>query len=266
MLRYCFFFLVLVSLAGCARSGGVVEPAAGWDEGAIRAHLRQLTEPGIAADSAQAARRTLYAARRMEVAGLMPARDPSFLVTMGTAERSLALPSGPDPAQAHVLGYVTGRHPSYYDELVLVAADLNRPGAAATLAVARALAEQARDTQVPERTVLFALWAPPRTGALGLRDYLANPTWGLDHVDRVLFVGMDTSAVAESRRLLEARGIASEVVTVDDGNGDVPGAQPEVMQARVLANTTLLAEVLYGRLRAAATAEDSTAAGLIGVK
>ena len=262
-MRFLFLSLMLVALIGCAGRGATVETPVGWDEGALRAHLRQLTDPSAAADSARAARRTLYAARRMEAAGLMPARDPSFLVPMGAPVPPAAIAT--DPARAHVLGYVTGRHPSYYDELVIVAADLDRPGAAAALEVARKFAEQARDTQVPERTVLFALWAPPRTGALGLRDYLANPTWGLGSVDRVLLVATDTATVSESRRLLEARGIAVDVVTVSGGGVNSPDTQPAVAEALALANTTLLAEVLAGRLRSAVTVEDSTAAGLVEI-
>ncbi|MEP0546857.1 MAG: hypothetical protein ABJF88_07990 [Rhodothermales bacterium] len=258
--------LMLAAFAGCVGAERAVEAPPRWDEGALRVHLRQLVEPIAVADSARAARRTLYAARRLEVAGLMPARDPSFLVGMGTPQRSPVASSAVDPARSHVLGYVTGRHPSYYDELVLVAADLDRPGAAAALEVARRLADEARDTQVPERTVLFALWAPPRTGALGLRDYLANPTWALDGVTRVLLVTTEPSTAAESRQLLEARGIAVDVVAVSDQTVIAAGTQPEVVQAVVLANTTLLTDVLDRRLRAAATAEDSTAAGLVRVE
>ena len=267
MSPYRFFFLVLgmVSLAGCARSGATVAPPEGWSEGEIRAHLRQLTEPVAAADSARAARRVLYAARRMEVAGLMPARDPSFLLAMGKEGRSPSLIAVSDPAQSHVLGYVTGRHPSYYDELVLVVADLDRPAAAAALEVARVLAEQARDTQVPERTVLFALWAPPRTGIFGLQDYLAHPTWGLDSVTRVLLVTADTAAVAESKRLLTERGLLPEVVTTSQTLA-VPDGQAAVTQAFDVVRTAHLAETLYRRLRAVATVEDSTAAGFVEIQ
>lgn len=256
--RLLILALLLVASTGCARSGRTVGAPARWDEGAIRAHLRQLAGPVAVTDSTRAARRVLYAARQMEIAGLMPARDPSFLVAAGGAPPALL--GAPNPAQAHVLGYVTGRHPSYYDELVLVVADLDRPGAAAALEVARLLAYEARDTQVPERTVLFALWAPPHTGALGLQDYLANPTWGLDHVDRVLLVTTDTSTVVESQRLLDARGIAYEVVTSNQSVA-VPSQQPDVVQAFALVNTTLLTQVLDVRLRTAAIVEDSAAVG-----
>ncbi len=239
-----------------------------WSEGALREHLRQLAEPTARVDSVQAVRRTLYAARQMEAAGLMPARDPSFLVAMGASGLLAARATAVNPARAHVLGYVTGRNPSHYDELVLVAADLDSAGAAAALEVARVLAQQALDTQVPERTVLFALWAPPRTGALGLRDYLANPTWALQNIRRVLLVTADTAAAAESGRLLEKRGIAFEVVTPADHEVTSEGLRPASERARTLARTERLAEALFARIRAAAVGPfiaDSLAADSLAI-
>lgn len=249
--------LLAASLVGCAGSDGAAEVEERWSEGDFRRHLRQLTEPIVPFDSSRAVERTLYAARRMEAAGLMPARDPSFLVRMrGTA----AAPSVLDPAQAHVLGYVAGRHPSHYDELVLVAADLNSVSAAAALEVARELAARARFTQTPERTVLFALWSPPRIGALGLADFLANPTWALASVTRALLVTADSSAAAESRELLDARGIPFETVAVDDQSVTVQETSPDVLEARTLTRTVLLADFLYAHVLAAATVRDSTVA------
>lgn len=248
------------SLAGCASSAtsdGVVEGRV-WSESALRDHLRQLTDPAASADSASAARRATYAVRRMRAAGLMPAREPSFLVRQNRTDVPASSEAFVDPAQAHVLGYVAGRHPSYYDELVLVVADLNAPGAAAVLAAARALAEEARYTQTPERSVLFALWAPPRTGALGLSDFLANPTWALPNVTRALLVTTDTAAVAESSQLLRDRGIPAEVVTVEDRSVAGSAGRPEVEQARVLARTVRLAEALYTHVLAVAVGRDST--------
>jgi hypothetical protein len=171
-----------------------------------------------------------------------------------------APPPSLDPTQAHVLGYVAGRHPSHYDELVLVAADLNSGSGAAVLEVARALAEEARFTQTPERTVLFALWSPPRTGPRGLTDYLSNPTWALPNVTRALLVTSDSSAAVESRELLEARGIPADVVAVEDQNVTVQETSQDVLEARTLTQTVLLADFLYARTVAAATARDSTAA------
>ena len=249
-LRVLLFSLTLVSLTGCVRSERAVTPAARWDEGMIRTHIRQLVQPVAVADSARASRRALYAARRMEAAGLMPARDPSFFIAAGGVSAAMVA-SGIDPSQAHVLGYVTGRDPGYYGELVLVAADLDRPAGAAALEVARVLALEAHDTQVPERTVLFALWAPPRTGSLGLGDFLANPTWGLEGIARVLLVASDTAAVAESKRLLDERGIASEIVTGRQMIS-VPAPQSSVSEAFTLLNVTLLAEALDDSLHRAA--------------
>ena len=256
-----FFFLVAAlvvrPMAGCASPGAVAEEEVRWSEGALRDHLRQLVEP-VPTDSAAVARRPQYAARRMQAAGLMPAREPSFLLRMRGGPLEPAPLAG--PPQAHVLGYVAGRHPSFHDELVLVAADLDSPGAAAALEVARALVEEARYTQTPERSVLFALWAPPRTGAQGLRDFLANPTWALPNVTRVLLVTTDTTAAAESRRALEARGISTDMVTVDDQSVAGEGARPEVERARTLVRTLRLTDELYRRIAAVTTTRDSTVA------
>ena len=249
--------LLAASLAGCAGSDDVAEVEERWVEGDFRDHLRQLTEPIVPFDSSRVARRTRYAARRMEAAGLMPARDPSFLVRM----RGTPLPvpaASVDPTQAHVLGYVAGRHPSYHDELVLVAADLNSVSAAAVLEVAQAVAEQARFTQTPERTVLFALWSPPRTGARGLADFLSNPTWALPNVEHVLLVTADSLAASESQRLLEAQDIPSDVVAVADQSVTVQETPQDVIEARTLTRTVLLADFLHARVLAAATVRDST--------
>lgn len=255
--RLLLVVLLVASGAGCASNGTVAETEPAWSEGVLRDHLQQLTAPVAPADSAQAVRRVLYAARRMRRSGLMPAREPSFLLRMGGTD----VPASPEafvgPAQAHVLGYVTGRHPSHYDELVLVAADLNGAGAAAALEVARALEQEALYTQTPERTVLFALWAPPRTGAQGLADFLANPTWDLSNVRRALLVAADSAAVTESRRRLEAHGIPAHVVAVEDRSVAVQRARPD--GERVLARTVRLTEALYARTIAAATARDTTA-------
>jgi hypothetical protein len=257
--RFLLAALLAASLAGCAGSDDIAEVEERWAEGNFQDHLRPLTEPIVPPASSRVARRTLYAARRLEAAGLMPARAPSFLVRM----RGTALPVPPasiDPTQAHVLGYIAGRHPSHYDDLVLVAADLNSVSAAAVLEVARALAEEARFTQTPERTVLFALWSPPRTGPRGLADFLSNPTWALPNVERALLVTSDSSAAAESRELLAVRGIPSDVVTVEDQNVTVQETSQDVLEARTLTRTVLLADFLYARVLAAATVRDSVAA------
>jgi hypothetical protein len=252
--------LLAAPLIGCGGSEPIVEAGERWDEGALRGHLRQLTEPVASSDSVRVARRTLYAARRMEAAGLMPARDPSFLVRMRGADPAASPRTFIDPTQAHVLGYVSGRHPSHYDELVLVTADLDSRGAVAALEGARALAERARFTQIPERTVLFALWSPPRTGGAGLADFLANPMWALSNVTRAFVVTADSVAAAASLELLEGRGIPSEVVAVADQSVPRPGSDEGFgEEARTLARTVRLTDALYERVLAASTPRDSTA-------
>ncbi len=246
LFRLAVVLAVGLTAGGC--SGGRVVPEAEVviSERALRSHLRVLAEPVIAADSARAAERARYAAGRMRSAGLMPVLESSFLLRQDGSSTGPLL----DPARVHVLGYVAGRHPSYADELVLVAADLDGTGAAAALEAARVLAEEARTTQVPERTVLVALWGPPRTGAFGLADYLAHPTWALDGVRRVLLVSADTAATNEGRRMLAARGIEAEALAL--GDRTVAEAAPEVERARAFAQAVRLTDALLARTRAAA--------------
>ena len=232
-------------VAGCSGGRALPEGDAVISQSALRSHLAALARP-VAPDSAQVAQRARYAAGRMRAAGLMPVLDGSFFLASDGSSTGPLLA----PARHHVLGYVAGRHPSHADELVLVAADLGETGAAA-LEAARVLADEARTAQELERSVLIALWAPPRTGELGLADYLAHPTWALENVHRVLLVSADTSAARESRQVLTVRGIASEVVTVQDASSDAPTVAE---RARVLFRAVRLTDALLARTRAAATA------------
>lgn len=236
--------LVAVYLGGCAGRQAVPEAQGAISQSALRSHLRTLTEPPLAADSAQAANRARYAAGRMRASGLMPVKEGSFLIRASGSVGPLL-----DPSQAHVLGYVAGRHPSHASELVLVAASRDGAEGMAALEMGRILADEARFTQVPERSVLIALWASPPPGARGLQDYLANPTWALEHIHRVLLVSADTAATRVSRRLLDARGIASEVVTVRSDSL----AETLPARAATLIRAARLTEALLARTRAAAT-------------
>ena len=233
--------LLLASLAlvaaGCGGAEAVQHDSYALSESALYGHLDRLV--GSEPDSAQAARRAGYAAGQMRAAGLMPVFASSFFLA-GVA-------GADDPGRAHVLGYVPGRHPSYADTLVVVAADRDSPGAAAALETARRLALEALDVQVPARTVLFALWAPPRSGARGVADYLARPTWGIDQIARVLLVSSDSAAVAESRAVLDAHGVAAEQVSIPptSAQADRPGAKRE----RLRSETLRLAEILHRRTR-----------------
>ncbi len=175
----------------------------------------------------------------------MPVLDGAFLLRASGSRGSVL-----DPSQAHALGYIAGRHPSYADQLVLVAAQRDGAEGAAALEAVRILMEGARFTQVPERSVLVALWASSSSEASGLRDYLARPTWALEKVQRVLLVSADTAAIRGSRQMLDARGIASEVVTIP------PDSLAESLPSRDarLVRAARLAEVLLARTRAVTTA------------
>lgn len=229
--------LLAASLAACGSGEIVQETPFAVSERALHDHLDRLTGSVAGTDSAQVGRRVIYAADQMRAAGLMPVFASSFFLT-GAAT---------DPAGAHVLGYVPGRNPNYADTLVVVAADVDRPGAAAALETARRLALEALDTQVPAHTVLIALWVPPRTGAQGLADYLAHPTWGLDQIERILLVTPDSAAADESRALLEPHGVALEVMDVSAITSQPD--RPRSERAQLRAETLQLAEALYARTR-----------------
>ena len=225
-------------VAGCQSSVETVKPDPyALSERRLLAGFERLTDP--VQDSASVAGRTLFAERRMQEDGLMPAFASGFLAPFKAGRAA-------DPAQAHIYGYVPGRNPSQSGELVVVAVDMNSPAAAAALETARRLALEALDTQVPERSVLFALWATPRTGAIGLGDYLANPTWGREQIRHVLVVGTDSAGVSLSA--LERAGIASSSLLTPPLIGQATAAgEKEDRQSLVS-----FAETLHARVRSLA--------------
>ena len=229
MLRPVLFFVGLTlagGLAGCASREALPRDPYVLSERALFEHLDRVSAP--AADSAAAVRRAGYAARQMRAAGLMPVRASSFFLRSGGLD---------------VLGYVPGRHPGHADTLIVVAADLEGAAAAAVLETARRLALEALDTQVPNRSLLFALWDPARGERSGLAGYLAHPTWGLDRVARVVLVTAEAAGAERDQELLGAHGIASEVVEVPPmGDG---AAAREVLRA----GSRALAETLYVYVR-----------------
>lgn len=239
---------VVLAVAGCRSSERTAAMPYALSQGVLDDHLSRLSV--AAADSAEAARQVRYAASRMRAGGLMPVFASSFLLSVGRSAHG-----GPDPARAHVLGYVPGRHPSRSDTLVLVAAPIHDAGAAAVLESARRLALEALDAQVPARTVLFALWAPGPAGDRGLADYLARPTWGLDRVVHAVLVTADTAAAARDEALLAEQGIASEVLTAPRRFADGAPRPREVLRAE----THAFAEILHLRVRARGLGENGPA-------
>lgn len=157
------------------------------------------------------------------------------------------------------VGYVGGKHPPISKEAVLVCADLSQEQAAseatALLEVARLYGIASQYTLMPERSVIFGLW-PRLTGQddplAGLRAYLQQPTWRLDRVRAVIYVGLDARLRPEAQALLSERNIALYRVEASPAGSPAagPGAEtseetPPVLRARRLAERT------HQRLRAA---------------
>lgn len=128
----------------------------------------------------------------------------------------------------NVLGYVAGKHPVRSRELVLVCADLDAVsdfagvrtldfenfavGTAALLEVARNLSYVARRWSLPERSVLMAVWSGSQLGHEGLRYFLDDPTWALDHITSVIYLGLTAEEEPAVRKLLADKGLQLHVI------------------------------------------------------
>ena len=82
-------------------------------------------------------------------------------------------------------GLVPGRHPLARPELVIVGADADGPHAASVLEMARVLVERSEWANVPERTVMVALW----TGERGPESAVRLGVWPRDQIRAVVAVG-----------------------------------------------------------------------------
>ncbi|GIV62233.1 MAG: hypothetical protein KatS3mg044_1099 [Rhodothermaceae bacterium] len=148
----------------------------------------------------------------------------------------LAITVGVEPNRyvhaLNLLGYVPGSHPLRAKELVIVCADLDGFGrlagtlvfdprhtgeaAAAVLELARHYAAVARLLDVPERTLLLALWSGARLEHAGLRAYLDAPVWPLDRTHAVIYLGLDPSETDTVERLLGPSGVPLYPVLLPD--------------------------------------------------
>ena len=196
--------IAAILLAACGGTGPPLPapppPGATPSAGALRDAL---------ADMARADRDSLLA-RRLYVYGLTPAFEGRF-----------RLASGP------VVAFVPGRHPVRGRELVVAAAEVGTPGAAALLEEARLLSASAAFTVAPERTVLVA-FLPPGAGARGLAAVLDAPVWTRPLTVAALVVGSRTGAEA-FEAVGAARGVPVQVVAAP-----APGQEP-VAEALALA-------------------------------
>lgn len=166
----------------------------------------------------------------------------------------------------NTLGYVTGKHPVQYRDLVIVCADLDGVGeiagvrsydlrhfgvgTAALLEVARNASYVSRHWPLPEATTLFAVWSGGRLGQAGLRAYLTQPTWPMRRVRAVIYLGLDPAERPAVEALLAPYGVPLYAVHADEALAPqdvvmVPeGATRRTVRER---GTTLDAGALYAR-------------------
>ncbi len=132
----------------------------------------------------------------------------------------------------NILGSIAGKHPVSSRDAVLICTDLDAMnayagiptvdfqnfgvGASALLEVARNLAYVSRRWSLPERSVLMGIWSGSQFGHQGLRHFLANPTWTLERITAVIYVGLAADEVPEVRRLVEEYGLTLQVIPSPD--------------------------------------------------
>jgi len=222
----------LVSMGGCLTTTAPSEKTRPtlltprWQDKRFAAHLAFFRSALPEGGSADAGPVGDYVSAQMRAAWLQPAVESRYRL-----RRAPSRPLG-------YAGYVGGKHPPVATEAVLVCADLGGSGsagtpaaaanadssgsgspnaaapeaveAAALLEVARVYGLAAQYTLMPERSVIFTLWSrgPDDDPLAGLREYVHRPTWRLDAVRAVIYVGLPARLRPDARALLAEHGIA----------------------------------------------------------
>lgn len=223
--------------------------APAWRLDAFNEHLSFLQRALAGGSEAGHEEAAQYVATRMHDYRLQPVFKESYLLPSGAGAEK---PFG-------VAGYVSGKRPVLERELVIVCAgwageEEGEPplGAAALLELARNYAYFGRFSLVPERTMLFAVWAE---GPEGLAAYLRAPTWPLANVHALVYVGLGAEEKAEAAALLDPLGIPLYAVAPEELPYPLPepgaaprgGGSPPALRARATAakaHSWLRAEVL----------------------
>lgn len=123
----------------------------------------------------------------------------------------------------NMMGYFSGKHAERQRDLVIVCADLDAVGrfgavhsvdfrnfgvaTAALLEVTRNLGYISRRWALPERTVMIAIWSGSELGHEGLRYFLEHPTWNLDRVRSLIYLGLEDDEAESVQQLLRPYGI-----------------------------------------------------------
>ncbi|MEX0822334.1 MAG: hypothetical protein WD021_09335 [Rhodothermales bacterium] len=134
----------------------------------------------------------------------------------------------PRAGAINILSYISGKDPVKRRELIVLCADLDAMGhfagvsaidygnfgisTAAVMEVARNLSYVSRRWTVPDRSVMIAIWSGSQVGHAGLRDFLENPTWPLDRIGSVVYVGLSSDEEADVREMLGDVGIPLTVI------------------------------------------------------
>lgn len=220
-----------------------------WDQEAFEEHLEFLGEAFEEGSSPASQPVSDYVSAIMHEAWIQPAVESRYQLWQAPGR-----PLG-------YVGYQGGKHPPVAREAVLVCADLTgaatAPEAAALLEVARLYGLASQYTLMPERTVIFALWphvAGQQDPIAGLRSYLRQPTWRLDEVQAVIYVGLSARHRPEVRALLAEQGIALYRISAETAAGQEEGTEAasgdETLRAALL-RAMRMAQRTHERLRAA---------------
>ena len=157
-----------------------------------------------------------------------------------------------DAGAINVMGYLAGKHPELREELVIVCADLDAIGSVGGVRTldlqnfgihASALLELARNYETldrfgfaPERTLLFAVFSGARLSNAGLKAYLQNPLWEIDHTVAVVYLGLPEDREPEVSNLLGAHDIplfsvAPSAVPLHEGGMVIDPSPADVRRA-----------------------------------
>lgn len=178
--------LTLLGVAGCATADDVRRegPATTETVGAVEESLR--LAPSVA-------ERQAAAVRYLAAVGVTPLADGSFNVARPLGADGMF---GSGALPPHVGGFVPGRDPLGRAELVVLGARLDGASAAIVLEAARVLVARSPEN-VPERTVLVALWDSRQSDADGLAAVLRGPLWPRSSVAAAVVVGAERAARAD---------------------------------------------------------------------
>lgn len=137
----------------------------------------------------------------------------------GSLQAQVTASYEPAAGAINMVGFVSGKHPVHKQDLVVVCADLDAIGAfaglrvldtehyglgaAALLEVMRNVGHIARFYNVPERSILVAVWSGARQGHKGMEAFLRVPPWPTDRITSAIYIGSKPEEEALMRGLWE---------------------------------------------------------------